>query len=185
MIRHAEPARDGAACAEIYAPFVRDTAVSFETDVPDAVEMAARIEAVSARHPWLVAEHDGLVVGLAYATGHRTRAAYRWTADVTVYVDAAHRRVGIGRELYTALLELLRRQRLRAVCAGITLPNDASVALHESLGFELVGVYRRIGWKAGAWRSVGWWELELGGAERAEEGHPPPEPLGPQRLDGG
>jgi phosphinothricin acetyltransferase len=179
LLRHADPERDGAACAAIYEPFVRDTAVSFETEPPDAAEMGARIRAMGESHPWLVAERDGVVVGFAYATTHRTRAAYRWAADVAVYVDADHRRNGVGRELYIALLELLRRQRLRVACAGITLPNDASVALHESLGFELVGVYRAIGWKARAWRDVGWWQLELSAAGPGA----PEEPLRPQRLD--
>lgn len=118
------------------------------------------------------------VVGFAYATTHRTRPAYRWTAETSVYVSSAHQGCGVGRELYEALLELLRRQRLQVACAGITLPNDASVALHEALGFERVGVYRRIGYKAGAWRDVGWWQMFLGPAGDGA----PAEPLGPQAL---
>ena len=177
VVRHAQPA-DGAACAAIYAPHVRDAAASFEVDPPDAAEMARRIAEVSATHPWLVAERDGRVVGFAYATTHRGRAAYRWAADVAVYVDDGARRSGVGRELYAALLELMRRQRLRWACAGITLTNEASVRLHEAMGFAPVGVYRSIGFKAGAWRDVGWWQCELApGAEGT-----PPEPLGPQRL---
>jgi phosphinothricin acetyltransferase len=123
-----------------------------------------------------VAERDGRVTGFAYASPHRARAAYRWAADVTVYVDAAHQRLGIGRTLYESLFELLRRQGLRILCAGVTLPNDASVALHEAFGFVHVGVYRDIGWKDGSWRDVGWWQLDLG----APAGDPPPEPLPPQ-----
>jgi phosphinothricin acetyltransferase len=142
--------------------------------------MAARIERLAATHAWLVTERDGRVAGFAYGGPHRDRAGYRWAADVSVYVGAAHQRQGVGRELYEALLPLLARQRLRWACAGVTLPNDASVALHEALGFELVGVYREIGWKGGAWLDVGWWQLELNGAE----GDPPAEPLGPQRLPG-
>jgi phosphinothricin acetyltransferase len=177
-VRHADPARDGAACASIYAPYVEGSPASFEVDPPSAAEMAKRIEVTSARHPWLVVERAGVVVGFAYGSQHRSRAAYRWTADVTVYVDRAQRRTGAGRELYGALLELLRRQHIRVVCAGITLPNDASVGLHEALGFEPVGVYRNVGWKAGVWHDVGWWQLDLG----APPGDPPAEPLGPQRL---
>jgi L-amino acid N-acyltransferase YncA len=161
VIRHADADRDARACAAIYGPYVREGAVSFEDEAPGADEMARRIERIGATHPWLVAELDGQVVGFAYACPHRERAAYRWAADVTVYVDPAHQRRGVGRELYVALFELLRRQRLHVACAGITLPNDASVGLHEALGFEPVGVYRSIGYKAGAWRDVGWWQLRL------------------------
>ena len=178
-IRHAEATRDAEACAEIYAPFVRETPVSFEERPPDAAELARRITELSASYPWLVAEEDGRVIGYAYASQYRARAAYRWAADVAVYVAAEHRRRGSGRALYEALLGLLARQGIRTACAGITLPNPASVALHEALGFEPVGVYRRIGWKAGAWHDVGWWQKELlppgAGA--------PPEPGPPARLE--
>ena len=119
----------------------------------------------------------------AYASPHRARAAYRWAADVAVYVDDGHRRRGAGRRLYRALFELMRRQGLRVACAGITLPNPASVGLHEAVGFEPVGVYRRIGWKAGAWRDVGWWELLLAGSD-PDDHRPPPEPGPPARLVG-
>ena len=106
------------------------------------------------------------MVGYAYACPHRERAAYRWAVDVSVYVAAGQRGQGIGRSLYEALFERLRRQRFQVACAGITLPNEASVGLHESLGFVPVGVNRRIGWKQGAWRDVGWWQLELAPAGR-------------------
>jgi L-amino acid N-acyltransferase YncA len=177
MIRHADPARDAAACAAIYDPHVRESFESFEDQAPGAEEMARRIERLSARHPWLVVERDGRVAGFAYASPHRTRAAYRWAADVAVYVDPAHRRGGLGRRLYDALLPLLRRQRLHVACAGIALPNDASVGLHEALGFEPVGIYRRIGYKAGAWHDVGWWQLRL----IAPDDGPPSEPLAARR----
>jgi phosphinothricin acetyltransferase len=175
MVRYAEAARDGRACAAIYAPYVEESVISFETEAPSAREMAERIEAISATHPWLVAERDSRVAGFAYASPHRARAAYRWATDVTVYVDAAHHRAGVGRELYEALFELLRAQQLWIACAGITLPNDASVGLHEALGFLPVGVYRKIGWKDGSWHDVGWWQLELG----ALPDERPPEPLPP------
>src|SRR2546421_2063666 len=160
-IRHADLARDGAGCAAVYAPYVTDSVASFEEWPPDATELTRRIERMTKRYPWLVAEHDGSVAGYAYAAEHRERAAYRWAADVAVYVAREHHRRGIGRALYGALIELLVRQGVQVACAGITLPNEASVALHEACGFERIGVYRRIGWKAGAWRDVGWWELEL------------------------
>jgi phosphinothricin acetyltransferase len=180
-IRHADPMRDAAACAAIYAPFVRDTAISFEAQAPDARELAERIERASRTHPWLVAEVSGAVVGYAYGCPHRERAAYRWAADVSVYVDEAHHRRGVGRGLYGQLLGLLERQGIRIACAGITLPNAASVGFHESLGFRPVGVYRRIGFKLDAWWDVGWWQLEL----RAPGAEAPAEPGAPMRLDCG
>jgi phosphinothricin acetyltransferase len=177
-IRDADPARDAAACAAIYAPHVSDAATSFEEEVPDAEEFARRIEDVTATHPWLVAEGGGGVVGYVYACPHRARPAYRWSVDVAVYIAAAARRRGHGRRLYEELFARLRRQGFRMACAGITLPNDASVGLHESLGFTPIGVYREIGWKQGAWRDVGWWELELSPPPTG----PPPEPLPPRRV---
>ncbi len=161
VIRHADAARDGAACAAIYAPFVTGSHVSFEEEPPDADEFARRIDRTSRSYPWLVAEQDGAVIGFAYASAHRERAAYRWAADAAVYVDERSRRRGVGRALYESLFSLLARQGVQTVCAGVTLPNDASVGLHEAVGFRPVGVYRRIGYKQGAWRDVGWWQLEL------------------------
>ncbi|MFZ0039669.1 MAG: arsinothricin resistance N-acetyltransferase ArsN1 family B [Solirubrobacteraceae bacterium] len=181
LIRHADPERDGAACAAIYAPSVTEGAASFELRAPDAQEFADRIRIISKEFPWLVAETDDEVVGYAYGGRHRERAAYRWTTDVTVYISPNHHRRGVGRALYEALLELLRRQGFYQACAGIALPNDASVGLHESLGFAPVGVYRDIGYKLGEWRSVGWWQLTLRNPEPA--GTPPAEPGPPLRLD--
>jgi L-amino acid N-acyltransferase YncA len=174
-IRDADPELDAAACAAIYAPHVEASPTSFEERAPTAAEMTSRIEGVASTHPWLIAEEGGEVRGYAYACPHRERPAYRWAADVSAYVAAGQRGRGLGTSLYEALFERLRRQRLQVACAGITLPNAASVALHERLGFRAVGVYRRIGWKAGAWRDVGWWQLELAppGAD------PPAEPLPP------
>jgi L-amino acid N-acyltransferase YncA len=174
-IRAADLQRDAAACASIYAPNVEASPTSFEEQPPTAEEMAVRIERVSATHPWLVAEGGGGVLGYAYACRHRERPAYRWAADVSVYVAEGQRGRGLGRRLYESLFERLRAQRFQIACAGITLPNEASVALHRKLGFTEVGVYRRIGWKAGAWRDVGWYELEL---VPAADG-PPLEPLLP------
>ena len=135
VIRWAEPDRDAAACASIYAPYVRDTAVSMEEDPPDASELAGRIERVATRYPWLIAEGpDGDVAGYAYATAHHERAAYRWAADVAVYVAPAHQGRRVGSRLYGELLPLLVRQGIRVAVAGIALPNAASVALHEAPG---------------------------------------------------
>ena len=174
-IRSAEPERDSAACAAIYAPHVEASPTSFEAEAPGPEEMAERIERIGATHPWLVAERNGEVAGFAYACEHRSRAAYRWAVDVSVYVGEADRRRGLGKDLYEELLRRLRAQRFRVACAGVTLPNEASVALHEGLGFVPVGVYRRIGWKQGAWRDVGWWQLDLS----PDADDPPQEPLPP------
>jgi phosphinothricin acetyltransferase len=148
---------------------VTDSAVSFEERVPGPEEFARRIELISRTHPWLVADDDGEVTGFAYGCPHRERAAYRWAADVSVYVAPEHQRRGIGRALYGGLLPLLVGQGFHVACAGITLPNEASVALHESFGFRPVGVYRRIGFKRGEWWDVGWWELELQAPEAPAE----------------
>ena len=147
--------------AAIYAPIVRDTVTSFETRGPDTADMRRRITETLATHPWLVAEEAGQIVGYAYASQHRTREAYRWACDVTVYLAAEARGRGLGTHLYTELLRLLRAQRFRHAFAGIALPNTASVALHESLGFRHLGTYRNVGFKLGAWHNVGWWQLTL------------------------
>lgn len=154
---------DAAAIAAIYAPFVTDSAISFEVDAPDAHEMAARIDHKLPRFPWLVAEDQGVVIGYAYAGPHRERAAYAWSVEVSVYVTETARRRGVARQLYEMLFDLLRRQGFRTAYAGITLPNPASVSFHEAMEFTPVGVYRNVGWKQGRWRDVGWWELPLGG----------------------
>lgn len=177
LIRHADPDRDAVACAAIYAPSVRDGTASLEERVPEPHELADRMRAIARNWPWLVAERDGQVVGYAYASQHRQRASYRWSADVTVYVSGDQQRRGVGRALYEPLLELLTRQGYHAACAGITVPNDASVGLHESLGFEAVGVYRDIAYEHGRWRSVGWWQKTLRehrDDERPGEIRPPP-----------
>ncbi len=152
---------DAARCAQIYRPFVTDNWVSFETDAPDAANMAQRIGGYGESHAWLVAEIDGRVIGYAYGSPHRTRAAYETSADVAVYVDPAAARRGVGRALYTALFPLLRDKGVHAAFAGIALPNPASIALHEALGFTPVGIYREVGWKMGGWRDVGWWQRIL------------------------
>jgi phosphinothricin acetyltransferase len=177
LLRDADPQRDAQACAEIYATYVERSVATFEERSPTAGEMAVRI---ATAHAWLVAEVGGVVVGYAYGSRHRERAAYRWAADVAVYLDAGHRGVGIGRALYEALIERLRGLGLWTLCAGITQPNPASNRLHEALGFVPVGIYRRIGWKAGAWHDVGWWQLDL----RPGEPGPPAEPGAPTTPGG-
>jgi phosphinothricin acetyltransferase len=167
-------AADAEACAAIYAPYVTDTPITFELEVPDAAEMAARIAESAQRHAWLVADDGGRVIGYAYGRPYKERAAYRWACEVSVYVDRDHHRAGAGRALYEALLARLAGRGYRIAVAGMTLPNDASVGLHRALGFEPVGTYRRIGYKHGAWHDVAWTQRPLvtdGGDAQ------PPEPL--------
>jgi phosphinothricin acetyltransferase len=152
---------DAAAVRAVYAPNITDSATSFEDVVPSTEEMRTRITATLATTPWLVCERAGEVIGYAYASKHQARAAYQWSADASVYVSAAARRLGVGRGLYTALFTLARLQGYCAIHAGITLPNAASVGLHEALGFTPVGIYPKVGYKRGAWHAVGWWQLEL------------------------
>ena len=170
-VRDATPA-DGAACAAIYAPYVTETAISFESVPPTAEQMTARIAAALQTHAWVVLEDDGRVVGYAYAGQHKERAAYRWTCEVSVYLETGRRRGGAGRALYEALFERLAARGYRMLVAGMTLPNAASEGLHRALGFEPVGVNRRIGWKNGEWRDVAWVQRPLGPADDA----PPSDP---------
>jgi L-amino acid N-acyltransferase YncA len=177
QVRGAE-ATDADAIAAIYAPHVTEGVASFEAIAPDAAEMRARISETTRTHPWLVCERDGEVIGYAYAGPHSARAAYVWSVNVTVYIARQHQRGGIGRTLYTALFEQLRRQGFYNAYAGITVPNPGSVGLHEAMGFKRVGFYPAVGYKFGAWRDVGWWELPL---QEKPLGAPPP-PLLPHEV---
>src|SRR5215471_11186260 len=168
---------DARAVSEIYAPFVSDAATSFETVPPDAAEIQRRIKDKTPKYPWLVFEADGVVLGYAYGSEHRPRQAYQWSADVSVYTHERARKRGVGRALYTALLDLLRRQGYFNAYAGITLPNPGSVHLHESMGFTNVGVYSRVGFKFGRWHDVLWLQLRL-----LEEPSPADAPLPAESL---
>jgi phosphinothricin acetyltransferase len=152
---------DAAGILDIYAPIVRATVISFEFAPPDLTEMQQRIEDTLVRFPWLVCVDEGQILGYAYAGQHRTREAYQWSVDVSVYVHAQARRSGVGTSLYTSLFQVLTLQGFYNAYAGITLPNPASVGLHESLGFQLIGVYRSAGYKFGAWHDTGWWQRAL------------------------
>lgn len=162
---------DAEQIAAIYAPIVAGTATSFEVMPPDAAEMRRRIAATLEQYPWLVCERGGEIVGYAYATQHRTRAAYQWSVDTSVYITADCRRRGVGRSLYAALLAALPLQGFFNAYAGITLPNGGSVGLHEAMGFQPVGVYRQVGFKLGQWHDVGWWQRPL--QPHAEPSGPP------------
>ena len=158
---------DAEACAAIYAPYVTDTVISFETEPPSVSEMAGRMAASVA---WFVLEDAGRVVGYAYASPFHARAAYRWSVEVSVYLEMGRRRSGAGRALYSVLLEDLRVRGYRNAMGGMTLPNAASEGLHRALGFELVGVYRRVGYKNGSWWDVAWTQkvLASGSGEPSE-----------------
>ena len=142
--------------AQRSTPYVTDTAVTFESVPPLPLEMAARIATAGRTHAWVVLEDQGRVVGYAYASPFKSRAGYRWTCEVSVYLERDRRRTGGGRALYEALFVRLIDRGFRTAVAGMTLPNDASVGLHLAMGFELVGTYRRIGWKHGTWHDVAW-----------------------------
>jgi L-amino acid N-acyltransferase YncA len=173
VVRDATPA-DAAACAAIYAPYVLGTSVSFETEPPTPAELARRIETALGTHAWLVAERDGAPVGYAYATAYRPRPAYRWTCEVSVYVDGCELRGGVGRSLYEALLDRLAGRGFRTALAAMTLPNPASAGLHEALGFSLCGVLADVGWKDGRWHDVALLQRAIGSQPYGEE--PPAEP---------
>lgn len=160
MIRPADPS-DAADLLEIYRPFVEESAVSFEVSVPGVEEFAERIRKAVDGWAWLVAEEGGSRVGYAYGSSHRARAAYRYSVEVSAYVAPDHRRKGLGREMYLRLFDALAAKGYCNAYAGITLPNDASVALHRSLGFEPVGVFRNVGWKFGKWHDVAWYQRKL------------------------
>ena len=161
LIRQASPS-DAEPIQAIYAPIVANTAISFEEMPPTSQEIAIRItDTLDKGYPYLVADRDGLAIAYAYAGPHRARPAYRWSVDVTVYVAEEARGSGVGRSLYTELLESLHQAKFHAAFAGIALPNPGSIALHEAVGFEHVGIYRDVGYKFGRWHDVGWWQRTL------------------------
>lgn len=160
-LRLANASLDAPAVAAIYAPGVLASTASFEETPPDAAEMAARIGKLGAHYPWLVCERGGEVAGYAYAGPFNERVAYRWAVNVAVYVHPGHQRAGVARGLYAALFNVLKLQGFWMTCAGITVGNPGSEALHAAVGFRRTAIYENVGFKFGAWRSVGWWQLPL------------------------
>jgi phosphinothricin acetyltransferase len=163
-------AADAPACAEIYALYVTDTCISFETEPPSAAEFSERIADAQGSHEWLVAERDDGIVGYAYAHRLHTRAAYRWSCETSIYLAMDRRGEGIGRALYEDLLARLTERGYRRAFACIALPNQASIGLHRALGFEDAGSFHRVGWKHGAWHDVAWLQRDL----QSDEIDPPP-----------
>lgn len=153
---------DAAAVADVYRPYVEDSAVTFEETPPNDTAVSDRIETKLETHPWFVAERDGRAVGYAYASPLRDRPAYRWTAELSVYVDRERRGEGAGSALYRALLATLERQGFESAYGVVTLPNPESVGFHESFGFERVGLFPEVGYKLGEWHDVAWYERGLG-----------------------
>jgi L-amino acid N-acyltransferase YncA len=168
---------DAAAIQAIYAAYCESSAVSFETRAPSAEEIGQRIRKISKQFPWIVGEVDHRILGYAYGSRHSERAAYQWSVDATVYVSPLAQRNGLGRGLYTTLFRILALQGYYKAYAGITLPNPASVGLHEALGFKPVGIYRGVGYKLGSWHDVGWWQLSL-----QPESDEPPAPRSIQEI---
>jgi len=181
MVLRMATAADAPALLEIYAPCVTETSITFETEVPSVEEFASRITATTAFYPWLVCEADGAVAGYAYASQHRARAAYRWSADLSVYVAPQFHRRGVATALYSAVLELLRRQGFYTAFAAVTSPNPASEAFHDRFGFRRTGVFENDGFKLGEWHGVTWFQLAL----REYGGEPAPVvPVGEVITDG-
>jgi phosphinothricin acetyltransferase len=154
-------AADAAAILQIYAPYITDTSYTFEIDVPTEQSFAERINNYLQTYPWLVCEMDGMLAGYAYGSKHRERTAYQWSVECSVYIHDDFQRAGVGRALYSALIEILKLQQFRNLYAVINLPNEGSVAFHEKMGFQYFATYRNVGYKLGKWKNVGWWQLQL------------------------
>jgi len=152
---------DAGSILEIYAPYIENTSYTFETEVPTLESFGERITSYLQNWPWLVCEIDGTVAGYAYGSKHRERIAYQWSIECSVYVHDNFQREGVGKALYTALIEVLKLQGFRNLYAVINLPNEKSVAFHEKMGFEYFAVYKKVGYKLGKWKDVGWWQLQL------------------------
>lgn len=176
-IRIAEK-QDAGQILDIYAPYVQNTSISFETTVPTKAEMEKRIENVLAYYPWIVIEEDGSILGYAYASRYHERDAYRWSVDVSIYLRQDCRGKGIGKALYSALIPILKLQGFYNAYAVICLPNEASVGIHEYFGFRKVAHFSNVGYKLDQWRDVGWWELHI-----RHHGQEPEEPIPFSRLD--
>lgn len=159
-IRLATPA-DSKGILDIYAPYIKNTSLTFETEVPSITEFEERIGTYLESWPWLVCEIDNRIVGYAYGSKYRERSGYQWCVECSVYIHDDFHQIGIAGALYSALFELLKEQGYYNVYAVINLPNEKSVAFHEKMGFEYFATYKKVGYKLGKWKNVGWWQLVL------------------------
>ena len=171
-------AGDAEATLNIYRPYVENTIISFEYEVPSLEEWQSRIATNTAKYPWLVCEHEGNIVGYAYGSTHRYRTAYSWSPEATVYMDGRYHRLGVARILYKTLFDLLRLQGYVNVYAGVGLPNPESVGFHQALGFYDIGIFKKVGYKLGAWHDTRWFQLHL-----AEHPDNPPMPKGVAEVE--
>ena len=153
--------KDAEGILDIYAPFIRNTSMTFETEVPQLIAFRERIKSYLINWPWLVCEIDGKIAGYAYGTRYRERTAYQWCVEVSVYIHGIYQRSGIAQALYAALFEILKKQGFRNAYAVINLPNEKSVSFHERCGFTHFATYEKVGYKLGNWKNVGWWQLQL------------------------
>ena len=160
MIRFAT-IEDAEAILAIYAEYIINTGVTFEIEVPTIEEFRERMRRITEQFPWLVCEIDGEIAGYAYGSKHGERAAYRWSADLSVYIDEKFHRRGIASALYRAVMELLRLQGYYTVYAGVSTPNEKSEAFHGAFGFRNLGEFKNVGYKLGMWRGVAWYEMPL------------------------
>jgi phosphinothricin acetyltransferase len=159
-IRIAE-ANDAAAILKIYAPYIENTSFTFETEVPSLLAFEERIRTYLQNWPWLVCEINGMIAGYAYGAKYRERVAYQWCVESSVYIHDDFQRTGVGKALYSALIEIVKMQGFANLYAVINLPNERSVSFHESMGFEYFATYKNVGYKLGRWKNVGWWQLQL------------------------
>ena len=163
---------DAASVLNIYSPYISDTSITFETEIPSVDDFRRRIASVTAAYPWFVAECDGVVAGYAYASRHKERAAYRWCVDFAVYVSPSFHGNGLGSRLYGELVRVVRALGYYNAFGVISLPNEASVRLHELYGFVKTAHISSAGYKHGAWHDIGYWQLRL-----REEDSDPAEPI--------
>lgn len=158
----------------IYKPYILQSSISFERQIPSLEEFQQRFDEYTAIYPWLVSEVEGRIVGYAYASPHRERRSYFWSTEVTVYVDQKYQRNKVGSSLYCSLFQLLKHQGFRNAIAGVTLPNPSSEAIHQSLGFSKIGIYKNVGFKFGQWHDVAWYQMQLNDKNLTKE----PTPIG-------
>jgi phosphinothricin acetyltransferase len=146
---------------DIYAPNILNASISFETELPSFEEMQSRIQTILQKYPWIVCEVDEKIAGYVYASKHRDREAYQWSCECSIYMNNDFKGKGIGKELYQLLFQILKLQGFRNVYAGVTLPNEGSISIHEKCGFKHFATYENIGYKFDNWHSVGWWKLQI------------------------